>query len=115
MEGRRRLLINAVLAVGWSAGLVGCASAPPTASLPIATQPPGALAWISGGAECITPCDLEVRMDRPVLVNLQADGYRPVRNILVLRDPGRAAALAPGSLHRMLETDPDSRLADNAL
>jgi hypothetical protein len=115
MEGRRRLLTYAVLAVGWIAGLGGCASAPPTATLPIATQPAGALAWVSGGAECITPCDLEVRMDRPVLVNIHAEGYKPVRNILVLRGPNGAAALAPGSLDRLLEADPDSRVADSVL
>ena len=98
MEGRRRLLLPIVLAASCAAGLPGCASAPPTATLPVVTEPAGAVAWVAEGAECTTPCELTVRLDRPVLVNIRADGYEPVRNILILRGPGGRVALAPERL-----------------
>lgn len=113
MEGHRRTRrFIAALAI---ACLTGCAHAPPTGVLPVATEPAGALAWTSEGVECRTPCELEIRLDRPVLVNLDADGYEPVRNILVLRGPDRSTSLAPGRLERVLEPAADSRVADSIL
>jgi hypothetical protein len=110
MEGHRRIRrYCAALAL---ACLSGCAYAPPTGVLPISTEPAGALAWTPDGATCRTPCDLEIRLDRPVLVNLDAEGYEPIRNILVLRGPDRSTRLAPGRLERILEPAADSRLAE---
>ena len=113
MEGLRRLFSS--LALVSAAGLGGCASAPPTATLPVVTEPAGALAWVAGGAECVTPCTLSVRLDQPVLINIRADGYQTIRNVLVLRGPGGALALAPGRLERTLAPDPESRLAQGIL
>ncbi len=115
MEGYPRSLIRLALALGLAAGVAACAGTPRTATLPVTTEPAGAVAWTPGGAECVTPCNLQVRLDQPVLVNLRAEGYKPVRNILVLRGPDGAPALAPGRLERALEPDPDSRLADRLL
>ena len=115
MEGHRRSLTPVVLVLGWAAALAGCAGTPPMATLPVVTEPPGAVAWVAGGAECTTPCSLDVRMDQPVLVNIRAAGYAPVRNILVLRGPAGALALAPERLERVLEPDPESRLAESLL
>ncbi len=113
MEGHRRIRrFSATLAV---ACIAGCANAPPTGLLPVTTQPAGALAWTLEGAKCRTPCVLEIRLDRPVLVNLDAHGYEPVRNILVLRGPDSPDTLAPGRLERNLEPAAASRLANSTL
>jgi PEGA domain len=51
-------------------------SAPPTASLAVESDPPGAQAS-AGGTSCVTPCRLTVATGAPINVDVALNGYVP--------------------------------------
>lgn len=79
-------------------------SAPPTDTLRIETQPPGADARTSQGQTCRTPCELTVQATE-LTVTLALNGYE-TQTIPVAPDPEAGAKLSPNPLIAELQMLP---------
>ncbi len=84
-----------------AASLAGCATITRGTSevLVIETEPPGASAEITpGGFKCTTPCSVELKRKKDYVIEIQRDGYEPVKVDVLSQIAGAGAAGMAGNV-----------------
>lgn len=64
----------------------------------IQTDPPGAVASMSNGLNCVTPCTLELPRKHAFAVTLKLDGYKTLTTNVVPRQAGAGSAGMAGNI-----------------
>jgi hypothetical protein len=77
--------------------VVAC-QAPPTQRVPLHLEPAGVRVFVDGAEVTGPPQELDLRADRPHVVHLQRDGYRPQQVVL----ESRASRLEPAEIRLSL-------------
>lgn len=80
--------------------LVGCATMTrgTTEALVIESKPPGAEVQITNGMRCKTPCTVEVKRKKDLVLDFTKDGYEPTRITVVSEVAGAGAAGMAGNV-----------------
>ena len=81
-------------------------SSPPTETLRIESEPPGADARTSQGQTCHTPCELTVQGGGELSVTIALNGYQPQTVGLRPEQAGGGAKLGPNPLYVELQAMP---------
>jgi hypothetical protein len=89
-------------------------SAPPTETLRIESEPPGADARTTQGQNCRTPCELTVSAGGDLAVSFALNGYQPLTVQVRTEQPGGAssggeARLQPNPVYAELQSTTPSR------